>query len=201
MTSPASTIPYKGDAESIFATEKDLALTDLLPENRDLILISTGVGIDLQPTLSVVRALGLSSNSKVVGTFDVHGFTQGVASLSPSFSPSIAKLLRRLQSPFEIGVNVTEFVLRTALLLVLENCRNEQRDEIEKTWVHIFKEIEIGIGKRVEKGPLETVRNGVKMVGNVIFKGVRRSKDEIERVRAERAWKREFGLRWSLWMR
>ena len=125
-----------------------------------------------------------------MGIFDVHELARDVASLNSSFSLSIAKLLHRLQSP-EIGVNATEFVLRTALLLVLESCKNEMRDEVGNVWVHGLKEV--GIGKRIEKGSLETVRNGVKMVGNLVFKGVQRSREEIERVRKERAWKREVG--------
>ena len=125
-----------------------------------------------------------------MGIFDVHELARDVASLNSSFSLSIAKLLHRLQSP-EIGVNATEFVLRTALLLVLESCKNEMRDEVGNVWVQCLKEV--GIGKRIEKGSLETVRNGVKMVGNLVFKGVQRSREEIERVRKERAWKREVG--------
>ena len=123
-----------------------------------------------------------------MGILDVHDLARDVAALSSSFSPSFAKLLHRLQSP-EIGVNATEFVLRSALLLVLESCKNEMRDEVGKAWVHCLKEV--GIGKRIEKGSLEIVRNGVKKVGNLVFKGVQRSKEEIERVRKERAWKRE----------
>lgn len=121
----------------------------------------------------------------------MHELAQDVATLSPSYSSSIAKLLHRLQSPSDLEVNVTEFVLRAALLLVLESCKYEVRDEVGDVWVRCLKEV--GIGKRIEKGSLESVRNGVKKVGNLVLKGVGRSKEEIERVRAERAWKREVG--------
>jgi hypothetical protein len=191
IKNPAPTIPSYGDTEVIFATEKHFALSDLIPGNRDVVFISTSIATDLQPTLSLIHSLGLASDKKIVGIVDVHELAREVAALSPSFSPSIAKLLHRLQSPSEIGVAVTEFVLRTSLRLVLESCRNEMRDDSGKVWVHCLEEV--GMGKRIEKGPLETVRNGAKKVGNVILKGVRRSKEEIERVRAERAWKREVG--------
>jgi len=190
MRNFTSTVRHNGDTESLFATENDFSLSALLPENRDVVFISTGIGKDLQSTLSLVRSLGLPSNSKILRIFDVHELAQEVAALSSSFSPSIAKLLHRLQSPSEIGVDVTEFVLRIALLLVLENCGNEMRDEVGNAWVRLK---EVGIGKRIEKGSLETVRKGVKKVGNLVLKGIRRSKEEIERVRAERAWKREVG--------
>jgi hypothetical protein len=190
MRNSDSTIPQNGDSESLFITENHFSLSDLLPDKRDVIFISTGIASDLHPTLALIDSLGLPSKSKVVGIFDVHELARDVASLNSSFSLSIAKLLHRLQSP-EIGVNATEFVLRTALLLVLESCKNEMRDEVGNVWVHGLKEV--GIGKRIEKGSLETVRNGVKMVGNLVFKGVQRSREEIERVRKERAWKREVG--------
>jgi hypothetical protein len=185
-----STTPCYGDTESIFITEKNFTLSDLLPDKRDVVFISTGIASDLQPTLALIDSLGLPSNTKVVGIFDVHDLARDVASLSPSFSPSIATLLHRLQSP-ERGANATEFVLRTALLLVLESCKHEMRDVVGNVWVQCLKEV--GIGKRIEKGSLETVRNGVKKVGNLVFRGVQRSKEEIERVRRERAWKREVG--------
>jgi hypothetical protein len=190
MRNSDSTIPQNGDLEFIFITEKHFSLSDLLPDKRDVVHISTGTASDLHPTLTLIDSLGLPSKSKVVGIFDVHELARDVAALKSSFSPSIAKLLHRLQSP-EIGANATEFVLRTALLLVLESCKHEMRDEIGNVWVQCLKEV--GIGKRIEKGSLEAVRNGVKMVGNLVFKGVRRSKEEIERVRKERAWKREVG--------
>ena len=190
MRDSDSTTPCYGDTETIFLTEKHFSLSDLLPGKRDVVFISTGIASDLHPTLALIDSLGLPSDTKIVDIYDVHDLARDVAALSSSFSPSIAKLLHRLQSP-EISANVTEFVLRTALLLVLESCKNEMRDESGNVWVQCLKEV--GTGKRIEKGSLETVRNGVKMVGNLVFKGVLRSKEEIERVRKERAWKREVG--------
>jgi DNA-binding transcriptional regulator PaaX len=111
-----------------------------------------------------------------------------IVALDPP-SSSISAILQGLEEKAGNGCEETEFVMRAMVLLVLESCKDEVRDEIGKAWVEGLRAVGTGMG--VIEGPMEVVRTGVKKVGKAIMGGVRRSGEEIERVREERRRKRQ----------
>jgi hypothetical protein len=169
----------------ILVTKSFISLEQLLPQNRDLVFVSTGVGSDLRPTSSLLRSLGLNAKTKVVGIFDVDMLAKDIVALDPPPPSSIPAILQGLEEKAGSGCEETEFVMRAMLLLVLESCK----DEIGRTWVEGLRAV--GTGMEVIEGPMEVVRKGMKKVGKAIMGCVRRSGEEIERVREERRKKRQ----------
>jgi hypothetical protein len=188
-TNPApSSAHRKIKTTPILVTKSFISLEHLLPQNRDLVFVSTGVGRDLRPISSLLRSLGMNAKTKVVGIFDVDMLAKDIVALGPP-SSSIPAILQGLEEKAGNGCEETESVMRAMLLLVLESCKGEVRDEIGRTWVEGLRAV--GTGMEVIEGPMEVVREGVKKVGKAIMGGIRRSGEEIERVRAERRKKRQ----------
>jgi hypothetical protein len=188
-TNPApSSAHRKIKTTPILVTKSFISLEHLLPQNRDLVFVSTGVGRDLRPVSSLLRSLGMNAKTKVVGIFDVDMLAKDIVALDPP-SSSIPAILQGLEEKAGNGCEETEFVMRAMLLLVLESCKGEVRDEIGRTWVEGLRAV--GTGMEVVEGPMEVVRKGVKKVGKAIMGGIKRSGEEIERVRAERRKKRQ----------
>lgn len=146
------------------------------------------MGTDFRPINSLLRSLGLNAKTKIIGIFDIEMFARDVAALE--LSSSISPALKRLQEGMED--NVTEFMLRAMLLLVLETCKIESYDEVGRAWVACLREI--GTRSPLANSPMEKV----KKVGKAIFGKVKRSAEEIWRVRAEREkrrqWREEVGV-------
>jgi hypothetical protein len=182
--SPTSKI----SSHAILVTKSFISLSHLLPENRELVFVSAGVGTDFRPINSLLRSLGLNAKTKIIGIFDIEMFARDVAALE--LSSSISPALKRLQEGMED--NVTEFMLRAMLLLVLETCKIESYDEVGRAWVACLREI--GTRSPLANSPMEKV----KKVGKAIFGKVKRSAEEIWRVRAEREkrrqWREEVGV-------
>ncbi|KAE9369662.1 hypothetical protein N431DRAFT_560440 [Stipitochalara longipes BDJ] len=172
---------------AVLVTGTLFSLEQLLPPNRDLLFISTNVSSDQCSLSLLLRSLGLTSRNKVLGIIDIDMLAKDVVALgAPS---SISSILQRLQSPAEKGCEATEFVMRAMLLLVLENCESEASDEIAKTWVDCLKVV--GTGPVLVEGPMDVVKKGVEKVGKAIMGKVKRSKDEIERIKTERRKRRQ----------
>jgi hypothetical protein len=176
--------PSRTGSHLIFVTRHFISLEQLLPQNRCLVFVSTAVGRDQRPLSSHLHSLGLIFNTNVLGILDIEMLAYDIAALRPS--PSISTTLKRLQEGMED--NVTEFMLRAMLLLVLDTCKIESYDEVGRAWSNCLREI--GTGSPLANSPMEKV----KKVGKASFEKVKRSAEEIERVRAERRrrqWRQE----------
>ena len=173
---------------AVLVTGKFLSLEQLLPPNRDLLFISTGVPGDQRSLSFLLKALGLTTKTKVLGIIDIDMLAKEVVVLGNS--SFVSEILQRLQAPAEKGCEATEFVMRAMLLLVLESCKNDVRDEVGRAWVETLRAVGTGTVVVVD-GPIDVVRKGVKKVGKAILGRVMRSKEEIEKIRAERRRRRQ----------
>ena len=184
----SDSVPGKPRTTAVLVTGTFFSLEQLLAPNRDLLFISTGVARDQRSLSLLLRSLGLTSKTKVLGIIDIDMLAKDVVDLG--VKASISSILQHLQSPAEKGCEETEFVMRAMLLLVLECCEIGASDEVGEAWVECLRVVGTGTGTVKVAGPMDVVRNGMKNVGKAIMGKVKRSKEEIERIRTER-WKRK----------
>jgi hypothetical protein len=136
--------------------------------------------------MTVSRSLSLKSKTKVPGIFDIEMLVTELAAIGVRCD--FPGQLQRLRCLVEMLGNATGVMLRAMLLLAVESCKIDAMDSNRRTCPNCLTAV--GVGWPLTKLSMDVARKGAKRMGNATI-GRAMSKEQIEKIRAERRARRQ----------